>query len=340
MKKITKIKILIVIFIMLTLLLISLCVGLFFFNFLQEAPSDDMSLYPFTISSGETASEIGTRLENEGFIKKALFFRFVVKQENLILQAGEYNLPKNLPLKDLALELTHGTFDTRITILEGWRREEIADYLFENSLLPEISNEGKSIFELRQEIIDKIKEGYFFPETYHLSKDSSLTELVAIAKELFDTQVDASMLTAYASQNLTLDEAVIVASIVEREAMTDESRTLVAGILLKRLENDWPLEADATVQYAMADRDCVNTETCSWWAKDIYEEDLNIDSFFNTRKYPGLPPEAICNPSLSSLQAVASPTESEYWFYLTGSDGNMYYAKTLEEHNQNIANYL
>ena len=322
------------------LVVIGLLGGLYVFNYYQSAPSDDLTLYPFTITSGETAADIALRLEQDGFIQHELMFRYVVLKEEIVLQAGEYQISKNLSVTDLASELTLGTFDTEITILEGWRREEIVDYLFAENMLPQISQRDKGILQTRLDLINKIKEGYFFPDTYILSKDTSLSELVQIANDNFNAKVDQEILLKFEAQGLTLDQAIILASIVEREANTTESRPVVASILLKRYQSDWPLEADATVQYVMADRDCVNVIECQWWSKDIYEADLQLDSPYNTRKYFGFPPEAICNPSLESIRAVAEATSTDYWFYLTGHDGKMYYSKTLEEHNQNIVNQL
>lgn len=331
------VTILIIVF---TLLLSGVILGIYLFNFYQSAPSDDSNLYSFTVNEGETVAEIAKNLKQNGFIRQDIIFRYVVKRNRLVLQAGEYKLPRNLSVADLASSLTHGTFDTKITIIEGWRREEIADYLMAQNILPQITDQETDIFKLRLDIINKIKEGYFFPDTYILPKTTTLAELIQVAKDSFASKVDSQMVAQYETQGLTLDHAIIFASIVEREAKTSAARAVVAGILLKRWQNDWPLEADATIQYAIADRDCVGKTECQWWMEDISSEDLEIDSAFNTRKNLGLPPEAICNPSLSSLQAVATPQETEYWYYLTGTDGKMYYAKTLEEHNENIAKYL
>src|SRR3989339_82164 len=319
-----------VIGIVLFILIAGIGVSFYLFNFYQTAPSTEIITYPFTINEGETVSTIAKNLQSEGFIRNELMFRYIVRKEGLVLQAGEYQLAKNLDVKNLASRLTLGTFDTKITIIEGWRREEIADYLFSNNVLPEITANETDIFSLRLNIINKIKEGYFFPDTYVLPKNTNLSQLIQIVKDSFNSKVESEMISQFQTQGLTVDEAVILASIVEREARTAESRKVVAGILLKRWQNDWPLEADATVQYVIADRDCINKSDCTWWTKEITEDDLNLNSLFNTRKNLELPPEAICNPSLSSLQAVADPTETDYWFYLTGNDGKMYYAETLE----------
>jgi UPF0755 protein len=129
---------------------------------------------------------------------------------------------------------------------------------------------------------------------------------------------------------------MVLASIVEREGRTDEDRPVIAGILLKRLNSDWPLQADATLQYALG----YQAFEKSWWKKALTVEDKKIRSPYNTYLNAGLPPAPISNPGLSSIRAVVYPTVSPYWYYLHDPQGRVHYATTLEEHEQNIASYL
>jgi UPF0755 protein len=126
---------------------------------------------------------------------------------------------------------------------------------------------------------------------------------------------------------LTRDQ-VILASLIERETITDEERPIVAGILNNRLDIGMALQVDATIQYAKG----------SW--DPILPQDKALNSPYNTYKFPGLPPGPIANPGLTSLKAVANPEETDFFYYLHDSKGKIYYAKTLEEHNQNITKYL
>jgi UPF0755 protein len=123
-----------------------------------------------------------------------------------------------------------------------------------------------------------------------------------------------------------------MASIIERETKTNEERPVVAGILWKRLENDWPLQVDATLQYAIA-----NSET--WWPI-LTKEDLEINSSYNSYKFTVLPPTPIASPGLSSIKASANPQDSDYWFYIHDPEAQIHYAETIEEHNNNIRKYL
>jgi len=136
---------------------------------------------------------------------------------------------------------------------------------------------------------------------------------------------------------LTEKQALILASLVEREARQPSTREKIAGIILKRYLANWPLDLDASLQYILG----YQANEKSWWKKSITDEDKNIDSPFNTYKNKGLPPEPVCSPSLSSLEAVINADPSTpYWFYLTDNNGVMHYAVTLEEHEANIQKYL
>ena len=142
-------------------------------------------------------------------------------------------------------------------------------------------------------------------------------------------------------QGFSPREALILASMVEREVRTDEDRPLVAGIILKRWQNGWPLQIDATVQYAVATVRCdVQDAGCNWWPQNLTQQDLRIDSPYNTYRFQGLPPAPICNPGLASIEAVVNYQESPYWFYLSDASGKMHYAETVEGHNANVAQYL
>jgi UPF0755 protein len=132
--------------------------------------------------------------------------------------------------------------------------------------------------------------------------------------------------------NLTFVEAVTLASIIERETKTDAERPIVAGILINRLNAGMPLQVDAAVQYAIG-------TSKDWWPI-LGLTDLKINSPFNTYKFAGLPPAPIANPGLSSLKAAFAPTATSYWYYIHDSTGQIHYAKTLAEHNANIAKFL
>ena len=294
--------------------------------------SSDETAVDFVIESGQSVEEIAKNLEGEGLVRSAALFRLHTSLSKLAsgLQAGEYQVPQNLNLKEVVELLQHGTFEEKITFIEGWRREEYADEIskLKKSFPSEIQNSKLTAGDFLKET--EGLEGYLFPDTYFVSKETTAEELVKMMRENFEERVDTLN-----SPGITFAQVVNIASIVEREAAAVEDKPSVAGILIKRLLNDWALQADATIQYALGYQG-----EGGWWKKDLTLEDLEIDSPYNTYKSPGLPPTPICNPGLASLEAAFNPTETNYWYYVSDPDGRMHFAETIEQHNENVAKYV
>ena len=137
-------------------------------------------------------------------------------------------------------------------------------------------------------------------------------------------------------EKLTLEEVIILASIVEREGKTGQDRPVIAGVLLNRMQKGWPLETDATLQYALG----YQSKDKTWWKKTLTQDDKLIDSPYNTYMNPGFPPGPISNPGIQSINAVIYPKKTEYMYYLHDEKGNVHFAKSLEEHERNIETYL
>lgn len=295
-------------------------------DFFIGAPTANNHKEVFTIESSERTAAIADRLEKQGFIKNSFVFKLVLKKMGLDgkIQAGEYDLSRNLTAPRVALILTHGAFDRKITLIEGWRIEEMADYL--------VNHVGIK----REDFLSNAQEGFMFPDTYFVKKGISGQAIAKLMRNNFDSKFNQTLTTDAKKRGLTRDQMVILASIVEREARTSEERPVIAGILLKRLRIGMPLEADATIQYGLG----YQVGEKSWWKKNLTEDDLQIDSPYNTRKNPGLPPTPIGNPGLEAIKAVIYPADSPYLYYLHDKNGHVYYAKTIEEHIANIAKYL
>lgn len=279
----------------------------------------------FTIKSGEPLDTIVNNLNNEGFIRNKIVFYLIVKKLGLErkIQAGEFKLSQDMNGVEVANSLTHGTTDTWLTLIEGMRKEEMAEIIAKTLSIPEI------------EIKSKTKEGYIFPDTYQVPKNASADIVLSIIKN--NNKFIEAFQNIKKQTKLTEKQVLILASLVEREARQSSTREKVAGIILKRYLTDWPLQIDATVQYILG----YQPSEKSWWKKYLTEDDLKIESPYNTYRHPGLPPEPICNPSLSSINAVinANPN-TPYWYYITDPQGVMHYAVTLEEHENNINKFL
>lgn len=310
--------------------------GFFWWQWATQPPSSLKPAPPkiFVIQKGESLTSVADRLDREGLIKSSLSFRFLVLVKGLAgqIQAGDFRLRPSSTTEEIAYILTHGSLDVWLTFPEGWRREEFGRRLAAN--LEEFGY---------QEYVDLTEEleGYLFPDTYLIPKEASPSAVIDILTKNFDKKFTLGLEAGAKAEGLTKSQVIIFASIIEREARHDEDRSLVAGILLKRWQKGWPLQADATVQYAKA-TNAYNLQpntSINWWPK-VSKSDLKIDSPYNTYKYFGLPPAPICNPGLASIKAVVNPEESNYWFYLADPSGAVHYAKTNEEHNENIEKYL
>lgn len=305
--------------------------GCYWFYKNSGAVSKTVKYDYFVVEKGTSASEVGTNLEKKGLIKSALAFKiylqFTGQASNL--QTGEFRLTPSYSLFQTVNALFSGPVQLWVTIPEGLRREEIA-----KKFAVALDKDGSFVTDFLE--ASKGKEGYLFPETYLFSREASASAIVQKMTDTFDTKTKGLK----NNSGYTFKEALVMASLIERETKTVEERPIVAGILINRLKADWPLQIDASVQYAVSSSKCkITNDKCDWWPI-LTLNDLAMDSSYNTYKNTGFPPSPISNPGLSSIKAALSPEESSYWYYIHGTDGKIHYATTLAEHNLNIAKYL
>ncbi len=281
----------------------------------------------FIIKPGDGLIEIARNLKKEELIRNRVVFFTVVKQLGIEkkIQAGDFRLSQSMNAYEIARNLTHGTLDVWLQIIEGLRKEEIADKVEDTLGIPE------------QEFLAEAKEGFLFPDTYLIPKDATSGAVHTILKNNFDVKFTDEIKQRGARLGLTPEEIIIVASLVEKEGRTDEDRPEVASVILKRLGIGMKLDIDATLQYALGYQSGEKT----WWKKNLTEADKTINSPYNTYTLAGLPPTPICNPGLSSINAVVNANpNTPYLFYLHGTDGKLRLAQTLEEHERNIERYI
>jgi UPF0755 protein len=223
--------------------------------------------------------------------------------------------------KEIAQQLTHGTNDLDVLVVEGKRAAEIAE-LFAKQM-PSYSpdwNEQLTSY-----------EGYLFPAKYSFAKNSTIQEVISAMTEEFD----AVYKKVNNSTSLSKADIVTLASLIEREAKHDQDRALISSVLHNRLSINMPLQVDATIQYALGYSQTEQT----WWKKSISFEDLTVNSPYNTYTHQGLPPGPICNPGFAALNAAANPANTSYFYYMTDKKGITHYGKTLAEHNENIKRF-
>lgn len=288
-----------------------------------------------TILRGQNAFQITADLKAEDYINSKILFLFeLVKSGNFRnLKSGEYDL-KNLTNQEIIDKMSKGITAPKIaTIIPGQTLRNIQNDPQIKKILKSNNFENVDIAPLKDKF-DFLKEipkdgdleGYLFPDTYQLPETLSADDLILAALKNFATKLDRLGRQNFAVKNLTVRDAVIMASILEKEVKTLEDKKIVAGILYKRIAADMPMQADATLLYYKAGN------------PDHFDKE--IDSPYNTYKHAGLPPGPICNPGFESLEAAIEPVKTDYWYYLSAPDGATIFAKTYDEHRQNISQYL
>ncbi len=291
--------------------------------FFHHSPKDFPIGQVVTVNPGQSLQSITNELYKTHVIKWPFLFRstvIILGGEKRVI-AGDYFLDHKEGPADLAYRLVHGEFrleTVKVTIPEGWTISQIGDYLEKNL----IHFNKKKFLSLA-----KGEEGYLFPDTYFISQYTTPETIISMMKSLFEKKVLS--IPGITTGSHKLGDIITMASILEEEARTTESRKLIAGILWKRLSIGMPLQVDSTFLY-------IN-------GKNTYEltkDDLQIDSPYNTYVYKGLPKGPIGNPGLDAIMAAFEPTKTSYLYYLSSRDGTMHYAKTFDEHKLNRVKYL
>ena len=178
-----------------------------------------------------------------------------------------------------------------------------------------------------------------FPETYEVAKGASARTLMEMMARQFDKAVTPKLRQQIQARGLTLHQGLTLASIVEREAAIPAEQPVIASVYLNRLRRDMPLQADPTVQFAVANADLTQAAGFGYWKRELTRDDLRSTSPYNTYVQRGLPPGPICSPGLAALEAVANPAQTEYLFFVAKGDGGHVFAKTDTEHAANVERY-
>jgi len=299
-----------------------------------------------TIPSGASVREGLRLLEDKGVIANQrlarLYWRFTL--ENPVLIAGEYLFRGPAATPEVLAKVTRGEVLThRVTLLEGLTFDEIAMHLSTEgfgsyeAFLSEMSSPLR-IRDLDENATDL--EGYLFPDTYAFARGTTESQivdtLVTASRERFleARSMASTGGTSEANEGstnalaLTLREVVILASIVEKEALLDRERPVIAGVYANRLRRGMGLYADPTIIYAL--------KRLGTWDGNLRRRDLEMDSPYNTYRSVGLPPGPICSPGLASLAAAMAPADVPHLYFVSRNDGSHVFARTLTEHNRNV----
>ena len=308
---------------------ILLILGLFYVFFPPFFRSHQILDIP--VYSKSTAREIGRELKAKGVVMASTPFRILAKLTRVdrTLKAGLYQISPSMSLWEVLTTLSLGKSELlTLRVPEGYTAQQIGEEL-EKMGVVSTREFLKSIQD--PALIKKVGingpslEGFLFPETYRVPLGASVADLSDLMSQEFFRSVGKDYARQCLPRNLTLYQAVILASIVEKEAKTPEDQAIVAGILYNRMAKKMRLEVNATLNYVLNSKN-------PWLTQD----QLGMRSPYNTYLHRGLPPTPICNPGITSLQAVVQPAQVPYLYYVAKGDGTNLYAVTFEEHQKNV----
>lgn len=293
----------------------------------------------FIIKSGDTGSMISERLKAEGWIKNTDVFNVYLKYKGIDrrVQAGSYYLSSG----DTPLEIAKRIHDADpenvdFSILPGWRVEEIAGLIPASGLNFSADDFLEAFHSPGEETISELSfrpenlEGLLYPTSYILSRTSSPQSVIQEMVRTFFAQLPAEYGEQVAKHGLSLYDAIILASIIQKEAVVIEEAPLIAGVFINRLREGMPLQSDPTVQFALG----FIEDQQSWWKNPLTSEDLKVTSPYNTYTRAGLPPAPICNPGAPAMLSVANPAITEFLYFRSACDGSGLhtFSRTYEEH--------
>ncbi len=311
------------------------------------------------VPEGESLTNLAKTLEAKGLIKSELAVRVYLRLNNLLpnIRYGTYSIAKNQTVLQIIDTLEKGEFKAAIwvTIKEGLRYEQIADILdirfaeggsevrFNKTLFLDIAEHPDNYIFDNKDVTQLLKttkpagnplRGYLYPDTYRFDIDATSQQVVEtlisnLNKKLKENNIDVSNVLNPNSQLKSFYQALILASILEKEANGSDDRELISGIFHNRLEDKYLLQADSTVNFITGKLD-----------PGVLIEDTKIDSPYNTYKYTGLPPTPISNPGIATIKAALNPKKTKFYFFVHDSKGNVYYAETFLKHQDNINRYL
>jgi UPF0755 protein len=337
----------------------------------DEPAGDDGQRITVVVQSGASDADIGQLLFDQGIISSRLAFQYAVLQAGREgeLQAGTYDLSPSLRPSEIVAALRQESGpEVEVTIQEGWRLEEVVGYLGTTDLTmnldefaglaqdppPDLIRDYDFLTDLPR---GRTLEGYLYPDTYRLFINASAREVMDRLLQGFDDHFSRGTRNGIRRQGLAIDEAVTLASIVEREAVLDDERRLIAGVYLNRINNPdgetvGLLNADPTLQYALATAEHGEAPTNEWgtieWWPPLQVAGRNVElpgalAGYQTYINTGLPPTPIASPRGASLAAVARPETNAGYLYFVAAcpdgerDGSHYFARTNAEHETNIA---
>jgi UPF0755 protein len=277
-----------------------------------------------TIEKGTTLTSLASVFKEKHLVNSSLLFKILVSSMGgeRSIESGEYLFPRPIGLYEVANRIVHkdhGITVVKITIPEGLNSKQITTLIGSTfSHIDATALQGRAAS----------KEGYLFPDTYFFASTITTDSILQKMNDNF-VQKTAGFETLAKSNGHSFSDIIIMASILEKEARTPESRAVISGILWKRISIGMPLQVDATLGYVTGRG-----------SKDLTVDDLKLESGYNTYIHKGLPAGPISNPGLDAIYAALHPTLTNYLYYLSDSSGEMHYSVTFEQHKANKLRFL
>ena len=316
------------------LLVAATAAGSWWYVFVRPTVPDVTAGQPVQIEivQGASTAAIAGQLAAAGVVPNANRFRLESRRAEVDgqLRAGVYDLQTGMAYDQVIAELRAGPVISYVTVTipEGWVIEEIAERVERDTGIPAaefeaLANGGYDEFprEYLSDVPEGSLEGYLFPKTYRVEEGGTARDVIEMMLDQFETELAGVDIAASEARGLSLHELVTIASIIERETKVAEERELVSSVIHNRLDEGMRLQVDATIEYLLPGT-----------RFRLTNDDLQIDSPYNTYRNSGLPPGPISNPGLASLKAAAAPADTEYIYYvLTDPDGSRTFTETYQE---------
>ena len=305
--------------------------SIYFKDYANKPLSANESEMQLVIEPGMNFKQITQKLIDLGVINETLPWQVFgrLSGSSHSIKAGEYTIRGNLSPIQLLNKLIKGdTIQFSLTVIEGWTFNQLWDAVLSHE---KIKQTATSKEELLEELnITQHPEGWFYPDTYHFPANTTNVEFFKRANEYMQNVLDEEWSGRTEDTPLkSAEEALILASIVEKETSVEEERTLVAAVFVTRLKRDMRLQTDPTVIYGMGDS----------YNGNIRRQDLKTDTPYNTYVHKGLPPTPIALPSRASIAAVLHPADTEAVFFVSKGDGTHHFSETYEEHREAVVKY-
>ena len=329
------------------IVVIGIFAGRSFYNAMLEPTGTSTETMIVEIPDGSTIKDVGEILYDQGLIKNTMIFQSYAGRHSRGtsgMQAGNYEMNHAMSIPDIVDKMLNGdVYSGAIPVLlsEGKNINEMAQILEKHNICTSAAfisetkklGEYKALYPILSSIPDdknRTLEGYLFPDTYEIEPGSTASDVVKKMLDRFTEVYNQDFMQQTIEKGKTVDEIVIMASIVELETKLPEDKANAASVFYNRIAQNMPLQSDITVDYALGKKHAVLTE-----------EQTKIDSPYNTYQNLGLPVGPICSPGKSSIDAAINPAQTKYLFFVADMDsGKLYFNETLEGHNADVQKYM